>query len=328
MVVRDARPERSAPAEHFYDAREAGQYSKNARMAQIQKHLAQRALHLLNLGAGGGGMLLDIGCGTGYSGRVAERQGHYWVGLDISSAMLAASERAGTRSDRVCHDMGDGLPFRRRVFDGAISISAVQWLCVSTKSGHRPRERLLAFMKGLVRCLRPGARAALQFYPEEPDQLLLVRGAALEAGFGGALVTDYPRSEGSKKFFLVLVAPSAPPTQPKPAEPGRAPGLHQMKKAARAGAVQRRGVPEGRRGASRGAHTGGRQDRGPAAGVHKRRDWSEARAGHRPASSQARASPGAGRGGGGNERGGRGRHGGRGVWRGRGGTRGRGRGSR
>merc|ERR1711941_116687 len=99
------------------------------------------------------------------------------------------------------------LPFRRGMFDGAISISAVQWLCVATKSGHEPEGRLRAFFKGLRRCLRPGANAVLQFYPEDPAQMELVRQAAMECQFSGSVVTDYPLSEAAKKFFLVVTAP-------------------------------------------------------------------------------------------------------------------------
>ncbi|KAG8467646.1 hypothetical protein KFE25_006698 [Diacronema lutheri] len=218
---RDARPERTAPAERFYNAGEASRYAQNARMAQIQTHLAQRAVHLLGLPEkSGGALILDLGCGTGYSGRAIERGGNFWVGLDVSADMLGASRRAGKLCDQLCHDMGDGLPFRRRMFDGAISISAVQWLCVSTQSHHRPAERLDAFFRGLRRCLRPGARAVLQLYPEDPSQLEQVRAAAIAADFGGALVADFPTSEAAKKFFLVLCAPqvAVEPRRAAPAE--------------------------------------------------------------------------------------------------------------
>jgi len=35
-------------------------------------------------------------------------------------------------------DMGQGLPFRTGMFDGAISISAVQWLCYSNSKNENP----------------------------------------------------------------------------------------------------------------------------------------------------------------------------------------------
>lgn len=36
-------------------------------------------------------------------------------------------------------DLGHGLPLRPGAFDGAISISAVQWLCNADRAGHDPR---------------------------------------------------------------------------------------------------------------------------------------------------------------------------------------------
>lgn len=32
--------------------------------------------------------ILDIGCGSGISGSIIEENGHEWVGVDISQAML------------------------------------------------------------------------------------------------------------------------------------------------------------------------------------------------------------------------------------------------
>lgn len=58
--------------------------------------------------------------------------------------------------------MGQGVGFRAGVFDGCISISAVQWLCNADKSYHNPPKRLYAFFKTLYASLRHGARAVLQ----------------------------------------------------------------------------------------------------------------------------------------------------------------------
>jgi hypothetical protein len=48
------------------------------------------------------------------------------------------------------------------VFDGAISISAVQWLCNADRTSHDPRRRLKRFFETLYSCLARGARAVLQ----------------------------------------------------------------------------------------------------------------------------------------------------------------------
>lgn len=43
--------------------------------------------------------------------------------------MLEIAHDRDSDGDLCLHDLGDGLPFRPGTFDGAISISAVQWLC-------------------------------------------------------------------------------------------------------------------------------------------------------------------------------------------------------
>lgn len=207
-----ARPERTATAEAFYSRGEASRYDQNARMATTQRHLAERALQLLDLPVGVPALLLDAGCGTGYSARPLERAGHAWVGTDISINMLKAaresSRRPGSRAQVACEDMGRGFAFRPGLFDGCVSISAVQWLCHATKASDDPARRVKKFFAGLRAVLVAGARAVLQLYPEQPEHMAMLQEAAIAHGFSGGLVVDYPWSERSKKLFLVLVAPS------------------------------------------------------------------------------------------------------------------------
>ncbi len=63
---------------------------------------------------------LILRCGSGLSGEVLSDNGHYWVGLDISSAMLDVAIDREIEGDVTLGDMGDGLPFRAGSFDGAI----------------------------------------------------------------------------------------------------------------------------------------------------------------------------------------------------------------
>ena len=52
-----------------------------------------------------------------------------WIGLDISTAMLDVASEREVEGDVIHSDMGHGFGFRAGMFDGAISISALQWLC-------------------------------------------------------------------------------------------------------------------------------------------------------------------------------------------------------
>ena len=124
------RPEQVAPADIFYNDEEARKYAQNSRMISIQRELTERALEILAIPEGKPRLLLDIGAGTGISGMVLSEYAHMWMGTDISSGMLkVGSESEENEGDFIHSDMGHGFPFRAGTFDGAISISALQWLC-------------------------------------------------------------------------------------------------------------------------------------------------------------------------------------------------------
>lgn len=200
-----SRPEHFNPPEIFYNQAEARKYATSSRMMDVQTSMAERALQLLLLPEKPC-LLLDVGCGSGLSGEAITDAGHMWVGYDISASMLEVAHEREVDGDLVLCDAGHGLRLRAGTFDGAISVSALQWLCNIDKKCHDPFKRLKTFFTHLFNCLRSGARAALQFYPETPGQVEMITAAALRCGFGGGLVVDYPHSTKAKKYFLVIYA--------------------------------------------------------------------------------------------------------------------------
>ncbi|CAM6042566.1 unnamed protein product [Sphagnum compactum] len=212
------RPERQAPPEFFYNETEARKYTTSSRIIDVQAKLTERALELLALPDDGvPRLLLDIGCGSGLSGETLSEHGHQWIGLDISQSMLDIALERETEGDLLLSDIGQGLGLRPGTMDGAISISAVQWLCNADKSCNHPRTRLKQFFGSLYKCLARGARAVLQIYPENAPQLEMISAAALRSGFSGGLVVDYPHSTRAKKYFLCLMCgpPSTSTSLPK-----------------------------------------------------------------------------------------------------------------
>ncbi|XP_016054505.1 PREDICTED: probable 18S rRNA (guanine-N(7))-methyltransferase [Miniopterus natalensis] len=204
MACRGGRPEHGGPPELFYDENEARKYMRNSRMIEVQTKMTGRALELLDLPDEKPCYLLDIGCGTGLSGDYLSNEGHYWVGIDISPAMLDAALDREAEGDLLLADMGHGIPFKPGSFDGCISISAVQWLCNANKKSDIPAKRLYCFFSSLYSVLVRGARAVLQLYPENSEQLELITTQAIKAGFTGGVVVDYPNSAKAKKFYLCL----------------------------------------------------------------------------------------------------------------------------
>ena len=79
-----------------------------------------------------------------------------WYMRTRPSNFLSLADVAKEREvegDLLHGDLGDGLPFRAGAFDGAISISALQWLCNADKSYHKPHKRLFKFFSSLYACL-------------------------------------------------------------------------------------------------------------------------------------------------------------------------------
>uniref|UniRef100_A0A1B0A382 18S rRNA (guanine-N(7))-methyltransferase n=1 Tax=Glossina pallidipes TaxID=7398 RepID=A0A1B0A382_GLOPL len=205
------RPEHSAPPEIFYNNEEAKKYSSNSRIIEIQVEMAERALELLALNEDESYLILDVGCGSGLSGSVLEDSGHAWIGVDISRPMLDIAVDREVAGDLILSDMGQGMNFKPGTFDGALSISALQWLCNADKTSHNPHKRLFKFFSTLLSSLTRTARAVFQFYPENAEQIEMVTAQAMKAGFYGGLVIDYPNSTKAKKYFLVLMTGGAAP---------------------------------------------------------------------------------------------------------------------
>ena len=190
----------------FYNEVEARKYTINTRMIEIQTQLANRALEILSIPKRRSRLLLDIGCGSGISGNVLGEHGHMWLGTDISKAMLNVANEREVEGDVMHCDMGHGFGFRPGTFDGAISISALQWLCSAEQSVQNPYKRLQKFFSSLYAVLIKGARCAFQFYPSSPEQVEMITNAAMKNGFTGGLIVDFPNSKKAKKYFLFLMA--------------------------------------------------------------------------------------------------------------------------
>lgn len=202
-----SRPEDILPPDLFYNDVESRKYTTSSRIKGIQADMTNRALELLDLQDPS--FILDVGCGSGLSGEiltdVPEDEGgpHTWVGMDISSSMLAQALERDVEGDMLLADIGQGIPFRAGTFDAAISISAIQWLCNAETSDVSPEGRLKRFFDGLYASLRRGGKAVCQFYPKNPQQRSMISNAAIKAGFGAGILEDDPETK-NVKYYLVL----------------------------------------------------------------------------------------------------------------------------
>ena len=175
----------------------------HAQNGGVQAELTEAALRLYPDGQGQQ-FIMDIGCGSGLSTfHVQQKYLFYPIGVDISVEMLNIATKftglpAGkpVSPDYSCTNFAQPFPFRDNLFDGAISISAVQWL--------RKKEEVDIFFKELFRCLRDKSFAILQYYPKDNAHAQLLLKGAIEAGFDGEVVMDVPHRTNQRKLFLCL----------------------------------------------------------------------------------------------------------------------------
>ena len=206
-----SRPEDTLPPDLFYNDAESRKYTTSSRIKNIQASMTDRALELLDLQAPS--FILDVGCGSGLSGEILssteEVDGgpHLWVGMDVSSSMLAQALERDVEGDMLLADIGQGIPFRAGTFDAAISISAIQWLCnaESSSDSDSPDRRLKRFFDGLYASLKRGGRAVCQFYPKNTAQRTMITSAAVKAGFGAGVLEDDPETKNVKLYLVLSV---------------------------------------------------------------------------------------------------------------------------
>lgn len=192
-------PEFSNPPDIYYDDQESKKYNCNSRIVKIQSEITRRAIELLNIDDDSS-FILDIGCGSGLSGKVLTENHLEWMGIDLSFPMLRVAQETTFACGLMVHDIGNPFPFKDDMFDHAISISAVQWLFHSFQRDHIPIQRIRNFFRSLYRIVKKSA--VIQFYCSKKETEIL-KTEARKAGFYGGIVTDNENTKNCKSFLVL-----------------------------------------------------------------------------------------------------------------------------
>ncbi|KAH0789550.1 putative 18S rRNA (guanine-N(7))-methyltransferase [Histomonas meleagridis] len=177
---------------------------------KLQQSLTGKALELLDLPGDYPRLIADVGCGLSVSGEVINNSGNFWVGVDILRSMFFSPylehimRPMDSPNSYVRCDIGEGMPFRPGVYDGAIGIDVLQWL-FSVFPGCDPvPKRIRTFFETLHGCLACGARAVFNFHPKSPEQAEMLSTIATKCGFGGGIHIENPNSNAAKEHWLIL----------------------------------------------------------------------------------------------------------------------------
>jgi SAM-dependent methyltransferase len=114
---------------------------------------AEAAFLETELAAPAGARLLDVPCGNGRHSIALARRGYRVTGVDLSSDFLAAAKQSSPELDWRSGDMR-ALELEPSAFDGAF--------CFGNSFGYLDHAAAGAFLRGVARALKPGARFALE----------------------------------------------------------------------------------------------------------------------------------------------------------------------
>ncbi|NMC06290.1 MAG: class I SAM-dependent methyltransferase [Candidatus Lokiarchaeota archaeon] len=189
---------------------EGAQAYQGARwMERIQHATTRRALALMGDDRIGGeisnhamaaGIVIDVGCGNGFSTETILEHGFTTVvGVELSEDMLALRHLP---NPVVQADMAR-LPFRDGMISFVISISAMNFLSQDVEDELLVRKIYETFARQVHSLLEPGGRGVVEFYPKSPGELdAITRAFGSRSGFHGFLVIDKPGTRKEQKFLI------------------------------------------------------------------------------------------------------------------------------
>ncbi len=175
-------------------------YANSKNIMRIQEKITIRALELLDLKKKEA-LILDAGCGAGFTAIYLNEIGFRSVALDIIGNFLQFYD---IRSLNPVNADMCFTPFKPNTFDAIISISALQWVFrdINDKNMHFLLKNL---SKSFFRILRPNSRVIFQFYPKNKVLMETIgKIIADNTEFIGNFVIDNPNHNKKRKIFLLL----------------------------------------------------------------------------------------------------------------------------
>ena len=204
-------PRKEALDREFYFGEKAEFYAKSKWMARNQMKSTRRALELLEDSRIGGllekspenTLVMDLGCGSGFSTHILESNGFHTIGLDNSFDMLVNNlEKSAPHKRNLVCGLIEALPFRNNTFDCMISISAFNFILENVLPREK-KKRLIEVTQKLFETLNNSGRSVIEFYPNKEDIPLYLE--SLKKGFEGGMVVDHPNLRKEQKFLILRV---------------------------------------------------------------------------------------------------------------------------
>ncbi|MFX0005044.1 MAG: class I SAM-dependent methyltransferase [Candidatus Hodarchaeota archaeon] len=153
-------------------------------------------------------LILDLGCGTGYSSEVLLQNNFRVIGIDIIYDMLSKARekrkilQSLKRLELILADI-NFLPIRLNSVDHIISISSYNFITYGLQNFGEKMKLLNDTGKYLYRVLKQNGRVVIEFYPKDDNELKMFKNSFVYNGFEGFMIKSNAKQKSGQTFLLL-----------------------------------------------------------------------------------------------------------------------------
>ena len=202
-----------------YISDKAEEYDSSSWMERNQKRATLLSIQYLydeklsgkennGINIGDSGLILDLGCGTGFSSEILLENGFRVIGIDILSEMLLKAREKKKSFDNykdlelILADI-NFLPIKGASIDHIISISSYNFIAYGKENFGEKIKLLNDTAKYLNKILKKRGRIIIEFYPKDDHELSIFKKSFINNGFEGFTVKNNPMQKSGQTFLLL-----------------------------------------------------------------------------------------------------------------------------
>jgi len=165
-------------------------------------------LNIYNVLDGNRYIIVDLGCGSGFSSEILVESGHRVIGIDILIDMLSKAKTKKKISENkkdlvlILADI-NYLPLRKASINHIISISAYNFIIHGTETIRDKFKAVNNTAMYLKKILKPNGRIIIEFYPKDEEELNLFISSFNNYGFDGFMIKKNPAQKAGQTYLLL-----------------------------------------------------------------------------------------------------------------------------
>ncbi|MFX1375244.1 MAG: class I SAM-dependent methyltransferase [Promethearchaeota archaeon] len=153
-------------------------------------------------------LILDLGCGSGFSSETLIENGFNVIGVDILSDMIIkAKEKKNILKEKKKIELIQAdinfLPIRANKIDHIISISAYNFILYGKKNFGEKVKQVTETARYLNKILRKRGRIIIEFYPKDDRELNIFNKSFINNGFEGYMIKSKLNQKSGQTFLLL-----------------------------------------------------------------------------------------------------------------------------